>query len=117
MTRPTLDDMFMQIAIVLSKRGTCAKKQVGCVITDEQGHILSTGYNGQPHGHKHCTKAEPCEAYIDPAKSCYAIHAEQNALIRCIDIHKAYTIYITDVPCQKCRLLLYNTNIKRIVTA
>lgn len=112
--RPTIDETMLEIAEVLSHRGTCAKKQVGCVVIDANGIILSTGYNGQPRGARHCDVMFPCEAYLDASLSCQAIHAETNALIRC-DVTKADTIYITEAPCMKCRLLIENTSIRRIV--
>jgi dCMP deaminase len=105
---------MMEIAHVLAKRGTCAKKQVGCVITDASGIILSTGYNGQPRGHMHCDIMFPCEAYLDANLSCKAIHAETNALLRCPDLEKARRIYITEAPCEKCRMLIENTGIQEI---
>lgn len=112
--RPTIDETMLEIAEVLSHRGTCMKKQVGCVVTDWNGIILSTGYNGQPRGHKHCSPVDPCPAYLDANLSCSAIHAETNALMRC-DVTKAAVIYITEAPCAKCRMLIENTSIQRIV--
>lgn len=113
--RPTIDETMMEIAHVLAKRGTCLKKQVGAVVTDNAGIILSTGYNGQPRGDVHCAPLTPCPAYLDANLSCKAIHAEVNALMRCPDIEKAAVIYITEAPCEKCWLLIRNTNIRRLV--
>lgn len=112
--RPTIDETMLEIAEVLAKRGTCAKKQVGCVVTDWKGIILSTGYNGQPRNRKHCTPIDPCPAYLDANLSCSALHAEANALMRC-DINKANVMYITEAPCAKCRMMIENTSIQRIV--
>lgn len=113
--RPTINETMLEIAHVLAKRGTCLKKQVGAVVTDHAGIILSTGYNGQPRGDVHCAPLTPCPAYLDATLSCKAIHAEVNALMRCPDIEKASVIYITEAPCEKCLLMIKNTNIKRIV--
>lgn len=112
--RPSIIETMIDIAVTLSKRGTCAKKHVGCVVTDDNGIILSTGYNGQPRGHRHCDVMFPCEAYLDANLSCKAIHAETNALLRCPDLEKARNIYITEAPCEKCRMLIENTGIQRI---
>jgi len=114
MSRPTLTETMLEIAEVLAKRGTCMKKKVGCVVTDAYGNILSTGYNGQPRGKAHCDPVNPCPAYFDGNLSCSAIHAEVNALIRC-DPNQARTIYITEEPCQKCLMLIKNTNISTVV--
>jgi dCMP deaminase len=113
--RPTIDETMMEIAHVLAKRGTCLKKQVGAVVIDIDGIILSTGYNGQPRGDVHCAPLTPCPAYLDATLSCKAIHAETNALLRCPDLEKADTIYITEMPCEKCLLLIKNTNIRQII--
>jgi dCMP deaminase len=107
---------MLKIAFALSERGTCAKKQVGCVIVDKYGNILSSGYNGQPRGAEHCAPVTPCPAYLDANLSCQAIHAEVNALMRCPDPEKARVIYITEAPCQKCSMLIANTAIKHVIT-
>jgi dCMP deaminase len=114
--RPSIDETMIEIAMTLSARGSCMKKQVGCVITDKHGYILGTGYNGQPRGHQHCDDAFPCEAFLDGNVSCKAIHAEMNALMRCRDIETAESIYVTESPCLKCRLLISNTPIHRLIT-
>ncbi len=51
--RPGLDDYFMEIALVVAKRSTCLRRQVGAVIVKGK-QIVSTGYNGAPAGHVHC---------------------------------------------------------------
>ena len=52
--RPSKDKTLLDIASVLAKRGSCIRKQVGCVLVDELGQILSTGYNGVARGLPHC---------------------------------------------------------------
>ena len=79
-TRPSLDETMMAIAQVLSRRATCVKRQVGCVLTNDNGHILSTGYNGVPAGFPHCTDV-PCPGASDNAGSdtCMGVHAANMA--------------------------------------
>lgn len=113
--RKQLYHIMLDIAYVLAQRATCIKKQVGCVITDEKQNIISTGYNGQPRGFKHCIKEQPCQAALDPNLSCMAIHAEINALIRCADPDKIHNVYITYKPCQKCVLAIANTNCRYVI--
>lgn len=112
--RPSIHETMLELAHVWAKRGTCAKRKVGCVIVDKLGHVISSGYNGQPRGMTHCTEENPCPAFDNADLSCVAIHAEINALIRCPDIEKAYAIYITTAPCDKCRLAIQNTVIEKI---
>lgn len=46
---------------------------------------------------------------------CQAIHAEQNALLQCRDVHDIHTCYVTASPCVTCTKLLLNTSCERIV--
>lgn len=111
--RPSLHETMMQVAVTLSKRATCARRRVGCVIVDDKGQILSTGYNGNGRGLPHCID-KPCAgaafemgAGLD---KCEAIHAEQNALLQCHDVNKIFSCYTTTMPCSHCTKLLLNTS-------
>ena len=57
--RPSKDKTFLAIATILAKRGTCIRKQVGCVLVDELGQILSSGWNGVAHDLPHCNENIP----------------------------------------------------------
>lgn len=115
-TRLSLDDTLMAVALVLAQRATCVKRQVGCVLTDKFGRILSTGYNGVARGLKHCTE-KACPGAYDSAgsDSCQAIHAEVNALLACRDTELIDTCYTTVLPCNSCMKTLMNTSCGRIV--
>lgn len=121
MSRPTRDQWLLEVAHVTSKRATCARRKVGCVLADEQGRILSTGYNGPPRGFPHCTQENPCSGANAPSGQnldlCEAVHAEQNALLQCPSADKVYTCYVTTSPCVTCVKLLLNTGCQRIVFA
>lgn len=115
--RPTKDANFLEIAKVISKRATCGRRAVGCVITDIDGYILSTGYNGTPKGLPHCSDIG-CNTGSKPGEnldSCMALHAEQNAIARLRSPNEAYTLYCTTEPCISCLKLILATNIKRVV--
>lgn len=47
------DEMYMQLAVNMSKLSTCSRVQVGAVLVVEDRPLLS-GYNGSPKGHEHC---------------------------------------------------------------
>lgn len=117
-SRPSKDELFLQMAVLLSTRSTCSRRGVGCVLVDSRGHVLSTGYNGVPSGWRHCTDI-PCDgaAYLTGTglEKCRAIHAEQNALLQCPDAYEIYTCYVTVSPCVHCVKLLCNTSCERIV--
>jgi deoxycytidylate deaminase len=46
-------DVFMRVAIELSRLGTCPRKAVGAVIILD-GRCISWGFNGAPAGTPHC---------------------------------------------------------------
>lgn len=130
--RPNLDVYFMRIAWLVASRSTCLRRAVGCVLIDVHGHVMATGYNGVAAGQLHCN-----EGVLDPYSdnggvlyphacpgaraqtgtqldACNAIHAEQNALLQCRDVHAIVTCYCTALPCVTCVKLLLNTNCGRI---
>lgn len=106
------------MAEMLARRGTCRRRQVGCILVDSKGRILSTGYNGVARGLTHCTTVACPGAKAKSGESldmCQAIHAEANALLQCNDIDAIHTAYCTDSPCIHCIKLLMNTSCSRIV--
>lgn len=115
--RPTLEGTLLAVAKALSRRGTCPRRQVGAVIADEHGRVMSTGYNGAPPGQQHCTD-HPCPgAFQKPGEGlslCEAVHAEANALLHCHDVMKARTIFCTVSPCNDCVKLLLVSGIQTI---
>ncbi len=61
MNRPTKDEYFMRMARLVATRSTCLRRSVGCVLVNERGHVIATGYNGVAAGMPHCndgTRAE-----------------------------------------------------------
>lgn len=119
MPRPNKDSYFLQMLELVASRSTCGRRSVGAIITDFDGHILSTGYNGVPRNFPHCIDT-PCEGRNDPAgdtRRCLAVHAEQNALLQCMDITRAFRMYTSCVPCYVCAKLITNTPIRWVTCA
>jgi dCMP deaminase len=118
MRRPDLDEYFGVMAEVVSSRGTCPRRRVGCVLVSDDNKVLATGYNGVPSGFAHCID-EPCEGAKYRSglglDKCEAIHAEQNALLQTSDVKIIATAYCTTAPCIHCLKLLLNTGCQRIV--
>lgn len=115
--RPTRDQNMLEVARVISKRGTCNRRLVGAVIVDEHGFILSTGYNGVPRKVLHCSELH-CSDNSVPGKnldSCMALHAEQNAIAQLRNPMEAHTLYCTTEPCISCLKLILATGIQRVV--
>ena len=109
----------MAMAMLVATRSTCIRRQVGCVLIDNNNNILATGYNGVVRGQPHCNEGHPCPgAYSASGKDldlCYAIHAEQNALIQCRDLTKVYACFCTTAPCVMCTKLFLNTTLTRMI--
>lgn len=104
---------MMRVAQVLGERATCVRRKVGCVLVDDKGQILSTGYNGVGRNLPHCID-HPCAGAAAGIGAgldrCEAIHAEQNALLQCHDVNKIFSCYTTTMPCSHCTKLLLNTS-------
>ena len=65
----TWDEYFMGVALLAAKRSKDPSTQVGACIVDDENRILSTGYNGFPHG---CSDDEyPWEREGDEANTKY----------------------------------------------
>lgn len=122
MERPSWDDYFIDIAVLVSSRSTCLRKQHGAVIVKDR-QILSTGYNGTPSKITHCDTCFREEHNIPHGtmyELCRSVHAEANAITQAakhgIAINGA-TMYITGMPCLMCARLIINAGIKEVVTA
>lgn len=120
MTRPSIDEYFIDMAKLAASRGTCTRRKVGCILVSKENQVLATGYNGVPSGFTHCID-KPCEgASYESGQGldkCESIHAEMNAVINCKDVKEIYTAYCTTAPCIHCIKVLLNTGCKRLVTA
>ncbi len=116
--KPEFDDIFMDLAVNLSKRSHCIKAQVGAVLTKDT-RIISIGYNGPPSGTHNCDEEFPengCER--DSKGSCsLALHAEQNAILYASKNGASVegsTIYVTLSPCISCARLIFSMKIKKV---
>ena len=121
------DARFMELAGVISGWASCYKpdRKIGAVIVKNK-RIVTTGYNGAPSGIKTCVERGECLrqklgiASGTRAELCYAVHAEQNAIIQAaklgISIDGA-TMYCTHQPCVICAKMIVNSGISRVVYA
>lgn len=120
MDRLNVDDYFVIMARLVSLRGTCLRRKVGCVLVDAKNRVLATGYNGTASKQPHC--GDPgclCNGYAHASgeglDACHAIHAEQNALLQCTRPDDVWAAYVTVTPCVTCAKLLLNTGVQRVV--
>lgn len=105
--------LCLDVADTVSEYATCRKRKVGCVLTDDEYRIISTGYNGVPSGVKHCTD-HPCPGAgtKQGSNKCMALHAEQNAIARARS--KPTYAFVTVKPCEHCLKQLIAAGVKTI---
>ncbi len=112
--RPSWDEYFLKLAMLVSERATCPRMHCGCVLVRDK-RILATGYNGSIPGEPHC---EDVGCYIVDNHCVRTIHAEINALSQCAQqgiSTQGATAYVTNMPCTNCTKALIAAGIKRVV--
>jgi dCMP deaminase len=119
------DKRFLEMAVLVGTWTSCFNEQrhVGAVVSKDK-RILTTGYNGAPAGIESCVERGECMRRRLNIKSgtrqelCYAVHAEQNAIIQAARLGVSLigaTMYVTHFPCSICAKIIINSGIKRIV--
>lgn len=123
---------YLDLAEVVSQRGTCLRRRYGSVIV-KNDEVISTGYVGSPRGRKNCTDLGYCirqqlniprgERY----ELCRSVHSEVNAIIsasreQMIDadlylcgVEVATGQYVSNSSsCSMCKRTIINAGIKRV---
>ena len=119
------DERMMGMAKLVSTWSSCYKvnRKVGAVIVKDK-RILTTGYNGAGSGISSCVDRGFClrEQMNIPSGTrheiCYAVHAEQNAIIQAAKLGvsvQGATLYCTHQPCSICAKMIINSGITRVV--
>lgn len=119
------DKRFMELAETVSTWSSCFQenRQVGAVITRDK-RILTTGYNGASAGILSCKERGEClrKKLNIPSGTrhevCYAVHAEQNAIIQAAKLGvsvEGATLYCTHQPCVICAKMIINAGIKKVI--
>lgn len=117
----------MEMTRVIASWASCYQenRKIGAVIVKDK-RIMTTGYNGAPSGVKTCVERGECLrrklgiASGTRQEICYAIHAEQNAIIQAARLGVAIegaTLYCTHQPCVICAKMIVNAGIRRVVYA
>ena len=106
--RLTWDEYFIGLAEFISIRSHDLETQVGCVIVDDNNHVIGLGYNG------FCSGVDDSELpKTRPDKYPFIVHAEQNALANMsLKSSAKKRAYITAHPCSICAKLLWQNGIK-----
>lgn len=124
---------YLDLADVVSKRGTCLRRNYGAVIVNND-EVISTGYVGAPRGRQNCSDLGYCirqkmniprgERY----ELCRSVHAEANAIISASrDKMLGATLYLSgrevdtgkyiknSNSCSMCKRMIINAGIKEVV--
>jgi len=115
----------MDLTNTIAKWSSCYQenRNIGAVIVRNK-RILTTGYNGAPAGIKSCKEKGECmrRKLNIPSGTrhelCFAIHAEQNAIIQAAKIGvsiEGATLYCTHQPCVICSKMIVNAGIKKVI--
>ena len=132
MNRRDKINYYLDLADVVSQRGTCLRKRYGAVIV-KNDEVISTGYVGAPRGRANCSDLGYCtrEKLNIPKgeryELCRSVHAEANAIISAprnemigasiyLACHDAKTdeLYGEVEPCSMCKRLIINAGISTV---
>lgn len=119
------DERFMEMAETVAGWSSCYQenRHVGAVVVRDK-RILTTGYNGAPEGIKSCKERGECLRRVRNIASgtmqevCYAVHAEQNAIIQAARLGitlDGAVLYVTHQPCVICTKMILNAGIKKVI--
>ena len=125
---------YLKIAEAVAERGTCLRKNFGCIIV-KNDEIIATGYTGAPRGRVncidlgYCTKKEKFpEIHHGGYDACRSVHAEQNAMLSASRKDMiGSTMYLVGKrkdngnyepganSCQMCRKMMINAGIEKLI--
>ncbi len=123
---------YLDLAEVVSRRGTCLRRNYGAVIV-KNDEVISTGYVGAPRGRQNCSDMGFCirqrmkvprgERY----ELCRSVHAEANAIISAsrremlgsalylVGIEAASGKYVENASsCSMCKRMIINAGIEKV---
>ena len=108
------DEYFMGVALLAAKRSKDPNTQVGACIVDENNVILTTGYNGFPHG---CSDDEfPWDREGEVTKYPFVVHAELNAILNASGKSlRGSKLYVALFPCNECAKAIIQSGVSEVV--
>lgn len=112
--RPSWDDYFLRMALLVATRATCLRRRVGAVMVRDR-RVIATGYNGSVRGDVHC---EDVGCLMAAGHCIRCVHAELNALLQCASSTQhsvGATLYSTDFPCVHCAKALMQAEVAKVV--
>jgi dCMP deaminase len=131
MSRPSIDEYFMQIVEATALRATCNRGKSGAVLVNNKNQVIATGYVGAPRGMRHCddvghemverieTRPVTGQAPKKTEHCVRTVHAELNALLQTArsggPSTDDATMYCTMFPCYDCAKAIVNAGVARVV--
>lgn len=124
---------YLDIADMVSRRGTCLRRNYGAIIV-KNDEIIATGYTGAPRGRKNCSDLGYCirqEKKVPRGERyelCRSVHAEANAIISASrDEMIGSTLYLCGrdmdtgdyvekaMSCSMCQRMIINAGISAVI--
>jgi dCMP deaminase len=135
MERIGKEDYYLNIALAVSRRGTCLRRNYGAVIVNHD-EMISTGYTGAPRGARNCVDIRYCARSNMGVPSgeryelCRSVHAEMNAIIHAsrreamggtmylmgVDMEDGQPLQAGAEPCRLCKRVIINAGLDKVVT-
>lgn len=110
------DEYFMGVALLAAERSKDPSTQVGACIVDSEKRILSTGYNGFPHGCSDDDFPWNRDESLGETKYPFVVHAELNAILNARGKSLAgSTLYVGLFPCNECAKAIIQSGIKEVI--
>ncbi len=110
------DEYFMGVALLAAERSKDPNTQVGACIVDEQNRILSTGYNGFPHGCSDDDFPWNRDEALGETKYQFVVHAELNAILNARGKSLADSkLYVGLFPCNECAKAIIQAGVSEVV--
>lgn len=132
MARRDKINYYLDLAEVVSQRGTCLRKKYGSVIV-KNDEVISTGYVGSPRGRKNCSDVGFCiRQHLNIPRGeryeiCRSVHSEVNAIISAsreqmidsdlylVGIEVATGEYVEHAnSCSMCKRTIINAGIRNV---
>lgn len=107
------DRRFLDVAKVIASWSKDPSKKVGCVVVNQERHIVATGFNGFP-------RDIADDERLDTKEEKYPIivHAEENCVAQAARIGvslRGCIAYTTFTPCSRCARFLIQSGIEECV--
>jgi dCMP deaminase len=112
----TWDDYFMGVALLAAQRSKDPSTQVGACIVDLNNRILSTGYNGFPHGCSDDDFPWNRDESAGDTKYPFVVHAELNAILNAAGKSlNGSKLYVALFPCNECAKAIIQAGVTEVI--